>query len=140
MWWPRTQPGGQRPVRADARAASGAHYGAEPTHAAFDCGYATKQNLNTGKALGVRHAVFQKIERHQARGHDAVVLGSRAVQALPRRNRAGTSYLKRCFGLGCCNWRGLARFRANVHFRRRHPQPIRMARLGLAEPRQRASV
>ena len=28
---------------------------------------------------------------------------------------AGISYLKRCFGLGRCLWRGLERFKAYVH-------------------------
>ena len=46
---------------------------------------------------------------------------------------AGISYLKRCFGLGRCLWRGLPRFKAYVHSAvfahnlmrlvRLHPQP-----------------
>lgn len=40
------------------------------------------------------------------------------VYARLRRFRAGVeagiSYLKRCFGLGRCNWRGLGRFKAYV--------------------------
>ena len=43
---------------------------------------------------------------------------------------AGISYLKRCFGLGCCNWRGPARFKAYVHSAVVAHNPIRMARLG----------
>ena len=35
-----------------------AHYGAVPTHAAFDGGYASRDHLARAKALGVRHAVF----------------------------------------------------------------------------------
>ena len=36
------------------------HYGAAPTHAAFDGGYASRENLKQAKALGVTHAVFHK--------------------------------------------------------------------------------
>ena len=36
------------------------HYGAAPTHAAFDGGYASRENLRAAKALGVTHAVFHK--------------------------------------------------------------------------------
>ena len=37
-----------------------ARYGAAPTHAAFDGGYATKANLAAAKKLGVAHAVFHR--------------------------------------------------------------------------------
>lgn len=36
------------------------HYGKPPTHAAFDGGYASKENLKRARALGVAHAVFSK--------------------------------------------------------------------------------
>ena len=36
------------------------HYGAAPTHAAFDGGYASRANLEAAKALCVTHAVFHK--------------------------------------------------------------------------------
>ena len=36
------------------------HYGAAPTHAAFDGGYASRENLKAAKALGMTHAVFHK--------------------------------------------------------------------------------
>ena len=32
-----------------------AHYGAVPTHAAFDGGYASRENVGAAKALGVAH-------------------------------------------------------------------------------------
>ena len=107
-----------------------AHYGAVPTHAAFDGGYATKQNLKTAKALGVRHAVFQK--KRGIKPQD--MTPSSWVHAQLKRFRAGVeagiSYLKRCFGLGCCNWRGPARFKAYVHSAVVAHNLIRMARLG----------
>ena len=36
------------------------HYGAAPSHAAFDGGYASRDNLAQAKALGVEHVVFHK--------------------------------------------------------------------------------
>ena len=109
-----------------------AHYGAAPSHAAFDGGYATKQNLEEAKALGVEHAVF-----HKKRGMKTEdMTPSSWVHAQLKRFRAGIeagiSYLKRCFGLGCCNWRGLARFKAYVHSAVVAHNLIRMARLGPA--------
>ena len=91
-----------------------ARYGAAPTHAAFDGGYATKANLADAMELGVAHAVF-----HKKRGlHAADMTPSAWVYARLRRFRAGVeagiSYLKRCFGLGRCNWRGLEHFKAFV--------------------------
>ena len=92
-----------------------ARYGAAPTHAAFDGGYATKANLADAKKLGIAHAVF-----HKKRGLRAADMTPSAwVYARLRRFRAGIeagiSHLKRCFGLGRCNWRGLDHFKAYVH-------------------------
>ena len=36
------------------------HYGAVPSHAAFDGGYASRDNLAQARALGVQHVVFHK--------------------------------------------------------------------------------
>ena len=92
-----------------------AHYGAAPTHAAFDGGYATHRNLADAKTLGVKHAVFHR--KRAMKPED--MTPSSWVHAQLRRFRAGIeagiSYLKRCFGLGLCRWRGLARFKAYVH-------------------------
>ena len=89
-------------------------YGSMPEQVAFDGGYASKANLAAAKALGIGDVVF-----HKGRG-----IGSGDMASSPRvyrrlRNfRAGMeaviSYLKRCFGLGRCNWQGLAHFRAYV--------------------------
>ena len=42
---------------------------------------------------------------------------------------AGISYLKRCFGLTRCRWRGLLRFRAYVHSAIFVHNLVRLARL-----------
>ena len=36
------------------------HYGAAPSRAAFDGGYASRANLDDAKALGIEHGVFHK--------------------------------------------------------------------------------
>ena len=43
---------------------------------------------------------------------------------------AGISYLKHCFGLGRCRWRGLAHFKAYVQSAMVPHNLIRIARLG----------
>ena len=92
-----------------------AHYGEPPTHAAFDGGYASKENLRRAKEMGVAHAVFSK--KRGLKEED--MTPSPWVFDRLRRFRAGVeagiSWLKRCFGLGRCRWRGLARFKAWVH-------------------------
>ncbi len=42
---------------------------------------------------------------------------------------AGISYLKRCFGLGLCRWRGLPRFKAYVRSAVFAHNLMRLARL-----------
>ena len=89
-------------------------YGSAPDQVAFDGGYASKANLADAKALGVRDVVF-----HKKRGLKTTDMASSPrVYGRLRNFRAGmeavVSYLKRCFGLGRCNWRGLQHFRAYV--------------------------
>ena len=64
------------------------HYGTAPTHAAFDGGYASRENLKQAKALGVTHAMFKKRGMKET---DMIPLavGVPATQALPRRYRSG---------------------------------------------------
>ena len=91
------------------------HYGAPPSRAAFDGGYASRENLKEAKAQGIEHVVF-----HRKRGIKVEDMTSSTwmYQQLKRFRagvEAGISYLKRCFGLGRCLWRGLPRFKAYVH-------------------------
>ena len=90
------------------------HYGAAPSRAAFDGGYASRGNLDAAKGLGVAHVVFHKKQGMRV----ADMTPSSWLYARLKRFRAGIeagiSYLKRCFGLGLCRWRGLARFKAYV--------------------------
>ena len=90
------------------------HYGAAPSRAAFDGGYASRGNLKAAKDLGVAHVVFNKKRGIKV----ADMTPSSWLYARLKRFRAGIeagiSYLKRCFGLGLCRWRGLPLFNAYV--------------------------
>jgi len=87
-------------------------YGRAPSQTAFDGGFASKVNLADIKSLGVKDVVF-----HKKRGLEiAEMAKSTWVYKKLRSFRAGIegmiSFLKRCFGLGRCTWRGLASFKA----------------------------
>ncbi len=105
------------------------HYGVAPSHAAFDGGYATRDNLTQAKALGVEHIVFHK----KSGLKPADMTPSSWLYDQLKRFRAGIeagiSYLKRCFGLGRCRWRGLSHFKAYVHSAIFVHNLVRLARL-----------
>ena len=104
-------------------------YGGPPQRAAFDGGYASKQNLSDAKELGVEHVVF-----HKKRGlePDDMTPSSWIYDQLKRFRagaEAGISYLKRCFGMGRCSWHGWEHFQAYVHAAVFAHNLIRLARL-----------
>jgi IS5 family transposase len=85
-------------------------YGKPPRQAAFDGGFASKRNLQDAKALGVQDVSFSK-----KRGLEVLdMVRSAWVYKRLRNFRAGIegwiSFLKRCFGLDRCSWRGWAGF------------------------------
>lgn len=85
-------------------------YGRVPRQAAFDGGYASGQNLKEAKALGVQDVAFSK-----KRGLEVLDMAkSHWVYKRLRNFRAGIeawiSFLKRCFGLERCSWRGAEGF------------------------------
>jgi transposase, IS5 family len=87
-------------------------FGVVPEQAAFDGGFACKENLAKIKALGVEDAVFNK-----KRGLEISEMASSSwVYRCLSFFRAGIestiSFLKRCFGLGRCTWRSLASFKS----------------------------
>ena len=90
------------------------HYGSPPHAVAADGGYASKTNLEKAKAAGVTHVAF-----HKRVGLSVEAMtGDRWLYNKLRNFRAGVeaiiSYLKRCFGLSRCNWKGLTHFKAYV--------------------------
>jgi transposase, IS5 family len=89
-------------------------YGRPPRQAAFDGGFASKQNLQEAKALGVEDVCFAK-----KRGLKVPeMVKSTWVYRKLRDFRAGIegviSFLKRCFGLDRATWRGELSFRSYV--------------------------
>ena len=104
-------------------------FGEPPQRAAFDGGYASKENLTDAKELGVEHVVFHK----KCGLQPADMTPSSWIYGQLKRFRAGAeagiSYLKRCFGLGRCNWHGWEHFQAYVHAAVFAHNLIRLARL-----------
>jgi IS5 family transposase len=87
-------------------------FGVAPERAAFDGGFASKNNLHVLQASGTREACFSKpagvpIEQQTS---------TPRVRRILKRFRAGIeatiSFLKRSFGLSRCTWSGLTHFRA----------------------------
>ena len=105
------------------------HYGKPPSHVAFDGGYASADNLKSAREMGVEHAVFSKkrgLKREDMTSSPWIFDRLRRFRAGVE---AGISWLKRCFGLGRCRWRGLARFRAWVQSAVFTHNLVRIARL-----------
>jgi len=84
--------------------------GRTPEQAALDGGFASKDNLKDGKALGIQDLAFSK--KRGLRVSD--MTRSTWVYRRLRDFRAGIegliSFLKRAFGLGRCTWRGMESF------------------------------
>ena len=89
-------------------------YGRPPRQAAFDGGFASKDNLRDLKIDGVKDVVFNRKRGLKV----ADMAKSSWVYKRLRNFRAGIegmiSYMKRCFGAGLCTWRGLVSFKSYV--------------------------
>jgi len=89
-------------------------YGSVPQQMAADGGYASRENLEQAKAMGVEDFGFHK--RRGIRREE--MTRSRRVYIRLRNFRAGIeaniSRLKRVFGYTRCTWRGLEHFHAYV--------------------------
>ena len=105
------------------------HYGAVKSRVAFDGGYASRANLKDARKLGIEHVVFNKKRGLKV----ADMTPSSWLYGQLKRFRAGIeagiSYLKRCFGLGRCLWRGLPHFTAYVQSAVFAHNLMRLARL-----------
>lgn len=89
-------------------------YERPPRQAAFDGGFASNANVGEIKGLGVKDAMFSK-----KRGLKVLeMVKSSWVYHQLRNFRAGVeggiSFLKPCFGLDRCNWKGFTSFKAYV--------------------------
>jgi IS5 family transposase len=89
-------------------------YGRPPRQAAMDGGFASKDNLDAAKALGVEDVCFQKKRGLKV----SEMTRSSWVYKRLRDFRAGIegliSFLKRAFGLDRCLWRGAESFASYV--------------------------
>jgi IS5 family transposase len=91
-------------------------YEKAPPQAAFDGGFASRENLDALKGKGVKDVAFSKarglkIADMIRRGSERVFHGLRNFRA---GIEAGISLLKRSFGLDRCVWHGLPSFKAYV--------------------------
>jgi len=89
-------------------------YGLYPLKVALDGGFASKDNLNSAKSKHIKDVCFAK-----KRGIEVEEMcRSPWVYRRLRRFRAGVesgiSWLKRCFGLCRCTWKGLQSFKSYV--------------------------
>ena len=89
-------------------------FGKAPKSAALDGAYASNENLEKAKELGVERCAFSK-----GRGlTPEEMAGSRRTYRRLRDFRAGiegvVSFLKRSFGLDRCTWKGWAHFQSYV--------------------------
>lgn len=89
-------------------------YGQYPLKAAFDGGFASKDNLEIAKGMEIKDVCFAK-----KRGlHVEDMCRSQWVYNRLRRFRAGIeagiSWIKRCFGFARCVWKGLRSFKSYV--------------------------
>ena len=89
-------------------------YSRYPLKAAFDGGFASKDNLEIAKGMEIKDVCFAK-----KRGlHVEDMCRSQWVYRRLRRFRAGIeagiSWIKRCFGFARCTWKGLRSFKCYV--------------------------
>jgi IS5 family transposase len=89
-------------------------YGRVPRQAAFDGGFASKANVKEIKDKGVKDVAFNK-----KRGIDVSEMVKsdwvfRKLTNFRAGIEGGISFLKRCFGLDRCTWKGLEHFKSYV--------------------------
>lgn len=89
-------------------------YDEVPREVVFDGGFTSRENLEALKAMGVDEVAFSK---HRGLALSEMVTDTWVYKRLCN-FRAGIessiSFLKRCFGLARCLWRGFASFKAYV--------------------------
>lgn len=89
-------------------------YGQSPRQAAANGGFASRDDLASAKALGVRDMAFHK--KAGLRIEDMVRSNwvYRKLHNFRAGIKAGISCLKRAYGLARCTWRGLDHFKTYV--------------------------
>lgn len=87
-------------------------YGRAPRQVSFDGAFASIKNLKDIKAAGVKDVCFSKARFLEITEMVKSTWVYRKLRRFRAGIEAGVSFLKRCFGLDRCLWRGLASFRA----------------------------
>lgn len=90
------------------------HYGKAPRQVAADGGYTSTDNLKKAKEKGIKDVAFHKKKGLKVEDMAKSNWVYRKLRNFRAGIEAGISYLKRCFGLGRCNWKGLVHFKAYV--------------------------
>lgn len=87
-------------------------YGQVPRQVSFDGGFAARKNVEDIKGLGVEDVCFSKCSFLKV--HDMVKSSwvYRKLRHFRAGIEAGISFLKRCFGLNRCTWKGFRSFKA----------------------------
>ena len=89
------------------------YYGRMPESSVADGGFASEENLNYGKKVGIANIVFNKIK-----GSIQNIAKNKWVEGKLKRWRSGIeaiiSNLKRGFQIRRCNWKGLAHYRQKI--------------------------
>ena len=83
-----------------------------PRQVAFDGGFASKDNLAQLKELGVKDVMFSKKRGLKVEDMAKGPAVYRSLRRFRAGIEAGISFLKRCFGLDRCTWRGLDSFKS----------------------------
>lgn len=86
-------------------------YGQAPRQASFDGAFASIQNLDDIKALGVQDVCFTKASFLAVTDMVKSTWVYRKLRRFRAGIEAGVSFLKRCFGLTRCLWRGFDSFK-----------------------------
>jgi IS5 family transposase len=90
------------------------NYGRAPRQMAADGGYASIDNLREAKRLQVKDVAFHKKRGLRVEDMAKSPWVYRKLRNFRAGIEAGISCLKRVYGLGRCNWKGLAHFKAYV--------------------------
>lgn len=87
-------------------------YGRAPRQVSFDGGFSSKPNVAALKEIGVKDVCFTKCRYLQVTEMVKSTWVYRKLRRFRAGIEAGISFLKRCFGLDRCTWKGLESFKA----------------------------
>ena len=89
-------------------------YGRYPLKVALDGGFASKDNLQAAKSKQIRDVCFSKGRGLQVEDMCRSPWVYKRLRKFRAGIESGISWVKRCFGLSRCTWKGLASFKSYV--------------------------